>query len=81
MDTVPTRLCQLCGQHQANQVTTDHQGNACWYCGYCQRWHPDAIDTFLHAKRLFHAWQRSRSTDLGERRATHETESTDAVHH
>src|SRR4051812_33248668 len=57
MGKAPTRGCQLCGQHKASRVTADHMGNACWYCGYCQRWQPAAIGAFLHAKRIFAAWK------------------------
>jgi len=63
MDTAPPKTCQLCGQHAANRVTKDRLGNECWYCGYCRRWHPDVIDTFLHAQRIFAAWRKRLASE------------------
>jgi hypothetical protein len=57
MNQAPYRVCQLCGFHPANHVTFDQEGNACWYCGYCHRWHLDDIAAFLHVKRLFSHWK------------------------
>ncbi|MFN8495586.1 MAG: hypothetical protein U0350_48785 [Caldilineaceae bacterium] len=45
--------CTICGAHLATRVTTDEQGNPCWHCGYCARWHPASIQAYLHGKRLF----------------------------
>lgn len=64
MDNTPLKTCQLCGQHPANQMTTDSAGNACWSCGYCRRWHPRSIEAFLHAKRLFGAWRQRLASEL-----------------
>lgn len=60
-----SQQCVLCGAHPATRMTTDEQGNACWHCGYCARWHPESIRAYLHGKCLFANVERQTPTQAG----------------
>ena len=47
MNTIPARLCELCGEHKANRVTIDHQGNACDAAGSAPGHDPDPAHFIL----------------------------------